>query len=95
MSNMRCYTKVTPESLWFKLLDKGMPADCVAYAEVFDWLLERGICVNIHPDKYSHKSADMWRYTCYGESNYGPLSATKGWIETANDAILCAIEQLL
>ena len=86
------YTNIVPESLWFKLLDKGMPADCVAYAEVFDWLLERGICVNIHPDKYSHKSADMWRYACYGESNYGPLSATKGWIETANDAILHAIE---
>ena len=95
MSNMRCYTNVVPESLWFKLLDKGMPADCVAYAEVFDWLLDKGICVNIHPDKYSHKSADMWRYTCYGKSNYGPLSATKGWIETANDAILCAIEQLI
>ena len=89
------YTNFVPEPLWFKLLDKGMPADYIAYAEVFDWLLEKGICVNIHPDKYSHKSADMWRYTCYGKSNYGPLSATKGWIETANDAILCAIEQLI
>ena len=86
------YTNIITAPLYFKLLEKGMPELLGTYAEVFDWLLERGICVTIHPDKYSHKSADMWRYTCYGESNYGPLSATKGWIETANDAILCAIE---
>ena len=89
------YTNFVPQYLWRKLLEKGMPSDCITYAEVFDWLLDKGICVNIRPDKYSHKSADMWRYTCYGKSNYGPLSATKGWIETANDALLCVIEQLL
>ena len=94
MSNMKYYTNVVPIPLYSKLLEKGMPELLETYAEVFDWLIEKGICVNIHPDKYSHKSADMWRYTCYGESNYGPLSATKGWIETANDAILCAIELL-
>ena len=95
MSNMKYYTNIIPAPLYFKLLDKDMPRLLGTYAEVFDWLLEKGICVNIHPDKYSHKSDDMWRYTCYGKSNYGPLSATKGWIETANDAILCAIEQLI
>ena len=95
MSNMKYYTNVVPALLHSKLLEKGMPELLETYAEVFDWLLDKGICVNIHPDKYSHKSADMWRYTCYGKSNYGPLSATKGWIETAYDAILCAIEQLI
>ena len=95
MSNMKYYTKITPIPLYYKLLKKGMPISRMTYAEVFDWLLEKGICVNIHPDKYSHKSADMWRYTCYGESNYGPLSATKGWIETANDAIYATIQKLI
>ena len=92
MSNMKYYTKITPIPLYYKLLKKGMPISRMTYAEVFDWLLEKGICVNIHPDRYVYKGDDMWRYTCHGESNYGPLSATKGWTETANDAILCAIE---
>ena len=78
MSNIKYYTKITPEPLWFKLLDKGMPAEYTAYAQVFDWLLEKGICVNIHPDKYSHKSADMWRYTCYDFSAGKPTISIVG-----------------
>ena len=86
MSNMKYYTKITPIPLYYKLLKKGMPISRMTYAEVFDWLLEKGICVNIRPEGYVYTGDDMWQYTCYG--------ATKGWIETANDAILHAIELL-
>ena len=43
MNNMRYYTKVVPTSLYSKLLEKGMPEILETYAEVFDWLLEKGI----------------------------------------------------
>lgn len=89
------YTNIVPTHLYSKLLEKGMPSDCITYAEVFDWLLEKNVCVNIYPDRYSHESDDTWRYICYGKYTYGPVSTTKGWIETANDAIFCAIAQLL
>lgn len=89
------YTKIVPTHLYSKLLEKGMPVNLVTYAEVFDWLLDKGICVNIHPDRYIYMGDDMWRYACYVDKIYGPFSATKGWIETANDAILCVIERLI
>ena len=92
MSNMKYYTNIVPTPLYSKLLEKGMPENCMTYAEVFDWLLEKGICVNIHPDRFCYEDDDMWRYNCHGQSTYGPIRATKGWIKTANDAILQAIE---
>lgn len=92
---MKYYTNIVPTHIYSKLLEKGMPVNLVTYAEVFDWLLDKGICVNIHPDRYIYMGDDMWRYTCHVDKLYGPLSATKGWIETANNAILCVIEQLI
>ena len=92
MSNMKYYTKITPIPLYYKLLKKGMPISRMTYAEVFDWLLGKGICVNIRPEGYVYTGDDMWQYICYGKHTYGPVGATKGWIETANDAILHAIE---
>ena len=72
MSNMRCYTKATPESLWFKLLDKGMPANCVAYAEVFDWLLEKGIYITFDAF-FTFALADnvgyLWKVSYIDKSN--------------------------
>ena len=88
------YTNFVPEPLWFKLLDKGMPAEYIAYAEVFDWLITKGVSINIYPDRYSYDGNDMWRYTCYGKRNYVAANAN-GWIKTANDAINATIEQLI
>lgn len=88
---MKYYTNIVPTHIYSKLLEKGMPINRVTYAEVFDWLLEKAICVNIHPDRFCDEGDDMWRYNCHGQRTYGPVSATKGWIKTANDAILHAI----
>ena len=94
MSNMKYYTNIVPESLWFKLLDKGMPADCIAYAEVFDWLMTKGVWINIFPDKGGINEDDIWRYTCDGKQNFVSTEAKK-WIECADDAIDYTLEQLL
>ena len=93
---MKYYTNIVPTSIYSKLLEKGMPVNLVTYAEVFDWLITKGVSINIHPDRYSYcEDDDMWKYTCFGKSNYCSVNAIKGWIETANDAILCTIEQLI
>ena len=94
MSNMKYYTNVVPTSLYSKLLEKGMPVNLVTYAEVFDWLIAKGVSINIYPDLYSYDGNDMWRYTCYGKRNYVAANAN-GWIKTANDAINATIEQLI
>ena len=94
MSNKRYYTNVVPTSLYFKLLDKGMPTNIITYAEVFDWMITKGISISIFPDRYDNDCDDMWRYTCYGKCTYGHAS-TKGWIETANDALRTTIEHLI
>lgn len=92
MTNIKYYTNIVPTYVYSKLLDKGMPISCVTYAEVFDWLLEKDMCINIHPDRYYYEGDDMWRYTCHSQHTYSPNRATKGWIKTANDAILHSIE---
>ena len=94
MSNKRYYTNVIPTSLYYKLLEKGMPALLETYAEVFDWLITKGVSISIFPDRYDNVGDDMWRYICCGKCTYGSASA-KGWIETANDALHTTIEQLI
>ena len=94
MSNMKYYTNIVPASLYSKLLEKGMPELLETYAEVFDWLITKGVIVYIYPGRYSYEGIDMWRYTCY--SNHKIVSALAyEWIESANDAIRATIEQLI
>lgn len=88
---MKYYTNIVPTPLWSKLLEKGMPISRITYAEVFDWLMTKGITINIFPDLGSINGEDMWRYTCDSKQTYVTVNA-KGWIKTANDAILHAIE---
>ena len=106
MSNMKYYTNVVPTPLYSKLLEKGMPESCVTYAEVFDWLLSKGISININifpPDKGSVcfcldkeniYGNDTGQYFCLGKRNYVPVNA-ESWIESANDAIRDTIEHLI
>ena len=91
---MKYYTSVVPTSLYSKLLEKGMPENCVTYVDVFHWLLSKGVCICIFPDKGSINGDDLWRYTCYGKQNFVSAKA-KGWIKTADESIRCAIEQLI
>ena len=94
MSNIKCYTNVVPTSLYSKLLEKGMPELLETYAEVFDWLMTKGIIVHIHPDRYHYRRIDMWRYVCYNRHKFASGIA-HGWIKTTDEAIRCAIEQLI
>ena len=94
MSNIKCYTDVVPTSLYSKLLEKGMPELLETYAEVFDWLMTKGIIVHIHPDRYHYRRIDMWRYVCYNRHKFASGIA-HGWIKTTDEAIRCAIEQLI
>ena len=94
MSNIKCYTNVIPTSLYSKLLEKGMPELLETYVEVFDWLGTKGIIVHIHPDRYHYRRIDMWRYVCYSRHKFASGIAY-GWIKTADEAIRCAIEQLI
>lgn len=94
MSSMKYYTNIIPTYFYSKLLEKGMPVNLVTYAEVFDWLIAKGVSINIYPDLYSYDGNDMWRYPCYGKRNYVAANAN-GWIKTANDAINATIEQLI
>ena len=105
MSSMKYYTNIVPTSLYSKLLEKGMPENSVTYAEVFDWLMTKGISININifPDKGSVSFCldkeniygnDTGQYICFGKRNYAPVNA-ESWIESANDAIRDIIEHLI
>ena len=102
---MKYYTNVVPASLYSKLLEKGMPELLETYAEVFDWLMRKGVWISIFPDKgsisidfdldkESINAEDMWRSSCDGKQNFVSTEAKK-WIESANDAIRTTIEQLI
>lgn len=88
------YTNFVPQYLWRKLLEKGMPISRMTYAEVFDWLITKGVWISIFPDKGSINGDDIWRYTCDGKQNFVSTKAKK-WIECADDAIHYTIEHLL
>ena len=94
MSNIKCYTNVVPTSLYSKLLEKGMPELLETYAELFDWLGTKGIIVHIHPDRYHYRRIDMWRYVCHSRHKFASGIA-HGRIKTTDEAIRCAIEQLI
>ena len=105
MSNMKYYTNIVPTHIYSKLLEKGMPELLETYAEVFDWLMRKGVWISIFPDKgsisidfdldkESINADDMWRYSCDGKQNFVSTEA-KGWIECADDAIRTANEQLI
>ena len=72
MSNMRYYTKVVPAPLYSKLLEKGMPELLETYAEVFDWLLERGIYITFDAF-FTFALADnvgyLWKVSYIDKSN--------------------------
>ena len=91
---MKYYTNVVPEYLYSRLLELGMPVNLVTYAEVFDWLITKGVSINIYPDRYSYDGNDMWRYACYGKRDY-VAAKSNGWIKSANDAIHCILEHLI
>ena len=91
---MKYYTNVVPASLYSKLLEKGMTELLETYAEVFNWLITKGVCISIFPDKGSINEDDIWRYTCEGKQNFVSTKAKK-WIESANDAIRTTIEKLI
>lgn len=93
MSNIKYYTNIVPTSLYSKLLEKGMPFNRETYAEVFDWLGTKGIIVPNHPDRYHYRRIDVWRYVCYSRYKFASGIAYE-WINTAGEAIRCAIEQL-
>ena len=102
---MKYYTNIIPTYFYFKLVEKGMPVNLVTYAEVFDWLITKGVYIYIFPDKgsisidfdldkESINADDIWRYTCDGKQNFVSTEAKK-WIESADDAIDYTIEHLL
>ena len=93
MSNMY-NTNIVSTTLYSKLLEKGMPVNRETYAEVFDWLGTKGIIVHIHPDRYHYRHIDMWRYVCYSRHKF-TSGIAHGWIKTTDEAIRCAIEQLI
>lgn len=41
------------------LLEMEMLTNLKTYAEVFDWLITKGVSINIYPDKYSYDGNDM------------------------------------
>lgn len=94
MNNKTYYTNIVPTPLYSKLLEKGMPINRETYAEVFDWLGTKGIIVQIHPDRSNYRRIDMWRYICYSRHKFA-LGIAYGWIKTADEAIRCAIGQLI
>lgn len=67
--------------------------DCPNYAEVFDWLMEKGQCINITPDGLRFNFAERWRYTCYGKRNYVSAFASD-WCHTADNAIRTALSEI-
>ena len=93
MSNMY-NTNIVSTPLYSKLLEKGMPVNRETYAEIFDWLGTKGIIVHIHRDNYHYRRIDIWRYVCYSRHKFASGIA-HGWIQTTNEAIRCAIEQLI
>ena len=94
MSNIKYYTNIVPTSLYSKLLEKGMPVNLFPYAEVFDWLITKGVSINIYPSRGIINGDDKWRYACFGKRTFIPAN-TKGWLETANDAIYATIQKLI
>ena len=91
---MKYYTNTIPESLYSKLLEKGMPVGLFTYAEVFDWLISLGINICIYPDRRSYEMDETWRFICYGKYNYTP-SISKEWVDTANAALDTVIKHML
>ena len=94
MSNKRYYTMTIPASLYYKLVKKKMPLNIITYAEVFDWLITKGVSINIYPSSGIVNGDDKWRYACFGKRTFIPAN-TKGWLETANDAIYATIQKLI
>ena len=72
MSNIKYYTNVVPTSLYSKLLEKGMPEFLALYAEVFDWLLEKGIHITFDAF-FTFALADnvgyLWKVSYIDKSN--------------------------
>ena len=66
------YTNFVPEPLWHKLLEKGMPISRMTYAEVFDWLLEKGIYITFDAF-FTFALADnvgyLWKVSYIDKSN--------------------------
>ena len=91
---MKYYTNIVPTYAYSKLLEKGMPVNLANYAEVFDWLMTKDVCIYIFPDKGGINEDDIWRYSCEGKQNFVSTKAKK-WIECADDAIYYTIEHLL
>ena len=91
---MKYYTNIVPISLYSKLLEKGMPVNLITYAEVFDWLITKGVSINIYPYRGIVNGDDMWRHEYFGKRIFAP-TIPKGWIETANDAIRTAFKELI
>ena len=84
------FTALVPQKI-LSALGWSNPA---TYAEVFDWLMTKGVCIYIFPDKGGISEDDIWIYACDGKQNFVSTEAKK-WIECADDAIYYTIEHLL
>ena len=66
------YTNIISTPLYSKLVEKGMPELLGTYAEVFDWLLEKGIHITFDAF-FTFALADnvgyLWKISYIEESN--------------------------
>ena len=100
----RNYTESIPVELAKKLYKAGMPIEtsaddewwCPPFAEVFDWLMEKGYIImvvpTVSPEDY-HIGDTIQNWTAYvnGNSVYLPYST---WPKAANAAVEQALEIL-
>ena len=99
---MKYFTTTIPPTLAEKLKEKGMPIVLpkvifYSYAEVFDWLMEKGLFVNIEPiwDFANERiTEDFESVVIRRGSIHTPTPTAEGstWHEAATKAIEKAIE---
>lgn len=103
---MKYYASSIPQDLAEKLKAAGMPIEkegnniwCPPYAEVFDWLMDKGWLVNI-PREYDFANEQItdkfeWfieKVGCFS-NQHGSANGWSGtWHEAANKAIEKALE---
>lgn len=103
---MKYYTSSIPSTLADKLKATGMPIEkesnnflCPTYAEVFDWLMDKGWLVNIgrEYDFANEEVTDKFEWAIekvgYFSNQHGSANGWSGtWHEASNTAIENALE---
>lgn len=95
----RFYTEIIPSAIVVKLKEAGYPQDQLEapyYADVFDWLMEKEMCVSMFSintdNKVTHTSSLMdISNDCKCDMTFGYKD---NWYESANVAIEKALEVL-